>query len=328
MSLSMDTSETSQSQSQDEETDSGNATTKHITVLNSYFKELLDLVPPSMFFDAEASQKINAHRNKQDGLTANEVHKRASKKFKFDPEAPSKTSELQKIVPTLSGVTLDTDGLQNGSESKKSRIAHRLNGISSHTVPVTIVNSNDETDSESETEKETDKRKRKKHKNQTNVSGEERVTPPETESEDRSGETSGSELVNSRPNPDQLREKLRARIAQLQSKRQKDMTPEEFLERKRLRRKESKLKLKQKRKEAKKLKLSVEKQKKNSESKMNGVSEVEPGQNKNNSNSMVFSKFQFSEQARKPKERKQKKPKSYKELYMKVREIANTILDI
>lgn len=76
------------------------------------------------------------------------------------------------------------------------------------------------------------------------------------------------------------------------------------------------------------MKLSVEKQKKNSESKMNGVSEVEPGQNKNNSNSMVFSKFQFSEQARKPKERKQKKPKSYKELYMKVREIANTILDI
>lgn len=302
---------------QDEDPETGNAITSDITVLDSYFKDLLDLVPASIFFDAEANQKISAHRNRQDGLSANEVHKRISKKFKFDPEAPTKTSELQKIVPTLSGVAVDADGMLNGSEPKKSHVAHRPNGLSaqSHRVPVTIVNHGDEADSE--TERETGKIKKKKRKIQSNNSITEKVTPPETESEDKSGETSGSELIQGRPNPDQLREKLRARIAELQSKRQKDMTAEEFMERKRLRRKESKLKLKQKRKEAKKLKQSVEKQKKNSESKMNGVSEVEPGQN--NRSNMVFSKFQFSEQARKPKENKQKKPKSYKELYMKVR---------
>lgn len=120
--------------------------------------------------------------------------------------------------------------------------------------------------------------------------------------------------------PDELREKIQMRIQDLKAKRMHGMTPEEYLESKRLRRKASKLKSKQKRKESKKLKLSVQKQAKNNQSKVNGVAEVKPETNSLNfgSTNMVFSKFEFSEQAKKPKDKQPKKPKSYKELYDKV----------
>lgn len=299
-------------------TDSECETGSEINELNSFYRTLLDLVPSSLFFDADTSQKISSHRHKQDGLLSNEahIHKRNSKRSKFDPEVPSTTSELQKILPTLPDV--DTNEGVPENKPKNKTATKRANGLIStpNTLFVTVVNSDDDKDDD-ETERESGKSKKKRRKSQKEDLEIKSAIHSES-SEDRSGETSGSELLQNRPNPDDLREKLRERIAELQAKRQKGMTAEEFLESKRLRRKESKLKLKQKRKEAKKLKLSIEKQKKNSESKMNGVSEVEPGLNKNNSNRIVFSKFQFSEQARKPKESKQKKAKSYKELYMKV----------
>lgn len=276
---------------------------------NNYFQGLLDLVPSSVFFDLESNQKLSAHQgaktDSHDGKNfLRGSSKKASRHLRYDPSIPNKTSELQKILPQLSDSEPSHHNHANGLPGRKRKTSQNFDGKRNR--------DSGEADSSD-----------KKVKN-ANDTDDEYMSDMESAEEDNSGDGSSREYLKPdvsapkvRLNPEQLREKLQNKIAELQAKRQKGMTPEEFLEAKRLRRKASKLKLKQKRKEAKKLKLSVEKQTKNSISKLNGVSEVPPGET-NTSNGVVFSKFEFSEQAKKMKANKSKKPKSYKELYEKV----------
>ena len=350
--------------------------TDNLKASNCFFKSIIDLVPPGAFFDADANQKITAHHAAvaQKDASQNSKHgeKLKQKKVKFDPNHPSKTSELQQLLPTLndeSGEESDGDeGGELGEAGSSSEDNDEENSATKDSRDVSVKKTVKPTklnnvhpavvsDSPSTSAKKKLNMKAKKHKllaNDKPILGGEDSNNKATNSNfggmngdidhaDHSGPASSKKVKLSKsneptytssenssgPSPitvqprldtDQLREKLRARITELQAKRQHGMTAEEFMESKKLRRKESKLKLKQKRKEAKKLKLSVEKQAKNSQNKLNGVSEVkkDPDENANNNNKMVFSKFQFSEQAQKKRKDKKQK-KSYKDLYEKVR---------
>lgn len=312
---------------------------------NLCFKNILDLVPANAFFDADSNQKISAHQSSEATKAvkhkSNQGDKVKAKKVKYDPSQPLKTSELQQLLPTLNGLgetddekdaTLEEESEADDAEEdsepedkeeiktnngkvKKAKKLPKINNIhpsvngGKHKLDTPVDSDLADTsglNGDIDTEQADTPAKKSKR------------TVDATSSENSSGPSPLT--IQPQLDTDQLREKLRARISELQAKRQHGMTAEEFMESKKLRRKESKLKLKQKRKEAKKLKLSVEKQAKNSQNKLNGVSEVksDPDKNANNNNKMVFSKFQFSEQAQKPKDRKQKKPKSYKDLYEKV----------
>lgn len=334
-----------------------------VTTTNVYFKKLIDLVPPKAYFDAESNAILSNHSKEHESVKSvkdsnkvvgdnNNNEKRLTKKARLNPTQPTKTTQLQQILPQLKHIESLTPSVRRNSNS---------GGLGGSTLAVT---SNGECIATDISHSSTDLTHSKK--DSRNVKGADTLNPKTTKSHRKDtvrsskisqpaevvnnvandnnddfvndsssmptteGEPSGTNSDSSKVpspatagtklHPEQLREKLRARILELQSKRQRGITPEEFLESKKLRRKESKLRLKQKRKEAKKLKLSIEKQAKNSQKKLNGVSEVKPDDEaKVSSNgNMVFSKFQFSEQAKKPKERKQKKPKSYKELYEKV----------
>lgn len=310
---------------------SDDMTRDRLTESNSYFKSLLDLVPSNVYFDSDSKLKLASDRAKQDSNNPKTL-----RRIRFDPDAPNTTSELQKVIPNLPEVEDDDDTDEKLEvKTKFSQLARETTADKEKTKEngrKRKTSTSQENDSKSEiiacspakqVKQQSTKVKSilKEAKQKPTENGSESASDEKTDQE-KSGDTSENEAKASltsrnKLNPEQLREKLRVRIAELQAKRQKGMTPEEFLESKKLRRKASKLKLKQKRKEAKKLKVSVEKQKKNSDSKVNGVTEVDPNLNKSNNNKLLFSKFQFSEQAKKPKN-KEKKPKSYKELYQKV----------
>ena len=259
------------------------------------------------------------------------------KKAKLDPAHPSKTSELQHIIQmklskssdhdvAITNVTGSTDSIN--CEKSEGKLLNGQSSFPAHKHG----NIKSKSKGDGKFRKGASHQAFEKDEDDVAVSNSAEVSSgivmksvddEGVEASSSSGDASkraSPATVTTRFHPDQLREKLRSRINELQNKRQKGMTPEEFLESKKLRRKESKLKLKQKRKEAKKLKLSIEKQAKNSAKKLNGVSEIQPSTSdvKSANSNIVFSKFEFSEQAKKPKDKKAKKPKSYKELYEKV----------
>lgn len=345
--------------------------TESLKASNCFFKTIIDLVPPGAFFDAEANQKISAHQTavaqKDASKKSNHSERLKQNKAKYDPSHPTKTSELQQLLPTLNGNAgeeseSDEGGQSEGGEEHDEKSIQKATPGSKNSTsliskklsatPKKVNNIHPHADSSASAKKT--KGKKQKHLADDKLSNSEVSDSVSTQLNSagmtngdighdddpsepskkklkpgQNNETTSSSENSTGPSPitvqprldtDQLREKLRTRINVLQAKRQHGMTAEEFMESKKLRRKESKLKLKQKRKEAKKLKLSVEKQAKNSHNKLNGVSEVkkDPEENANNNNkNMVFSKFQFSEQAQ--KKRKDKKQKqSYKDLYEKV----------
>lgn len=304
------------------------STEASLLATNLYFKQIFDLVPPKAFFDAESKKKIAKHKNicAENGTQEGKNNKQKRKKAKLDPSQATTTTDLQQLLPDLDHLNSDAEG--DGMEKENSE--EIPNGVVKNFSKLLLKSST----APSKTSKNKFSPPTSNSKALEEGSDEHGSSKPTQDMEHMNGSggedySSGSSAIPSpghiaekpRLNPEQLREKLRGRIKELQSKRQHGMTAEEFMESKKLRRKESKLKLKQKRKEAKKLKLSVEKQAKNNQNKVNGVPDIKPqteANNINNSSKMVFSKFEFSDQAKKPKDRKQKKPKSYKELYDKV----------
>lgn len=334
--------------------------TSRLTATNSYFKTLFDLVPAKAYFDSDSNKAISNYALNSSSRSADnsskvvKQHGKLSKRFKLDPSQPTKTSELQQILPALrlsEQAGQKQNGLNGGdqlssTQSGKKKVINQRLKPDKNSASVTPALSNDVASSkdnnidpvDTKNTEYDDSHKSKGSERLNSVSGCNSTSTPHIKhdknklsnglsdsasSNESSKVPSPAANINSKLNPDQLREKLRTRIESLQAKRRHGMTAEEFLESKKLRRKESKLKLKQKRKEARKLKLSVQKQAKNSSNKLNGVSEVKPEvkanvANTNGDNSMVFSKFQFSEQAKTRKDKKHKKPASYKELYEKV----------
>ncbi|XP_067936309.1 surfeit locus protein 6 homolog [Watersipora subatra] len=319
-----------------------------LTATNLYFKNLIDLVPPQAYFDVESKEILSNHKvsceisqangKKLKTHTDRKNEKHLNKKAKLNPKTPTKTSELQQILPQLkeqtANVAISSDLLRSSTDSSVT-VSQR--GDKQKAPPA--LHSNRVENCNGDVENAATKAKLKRTKqvakhldnaetneetatavliDASNSSPDENFILTEADSSGTVSKHSPAGTVDKKLHPDELREKLRARILELQQKRQKGMTAEEFLESKKLRRKQSKFKLKQKRKEAKKLKLSIEKQAKNNQQKLNGLSEVKDDAKASGASSIVFSKFEFSEQSKKPKEKKIKKPKSYKELYEKV----------
>lgn len=311
-----------------------------LAATNVYFRNLIDLVPAQAYFDTESNEILSNHAKEtllSQSDSTSKAHlpdvkneKRLNKKARLNPAQPTKTTELQKILPQLQAASE-----ANIHDSKSASLLNSNCNINGDSSAARVVRTGSE-DSKASKKRKLSSRNQSSGDSNLEVKAAVATTPSKiNKTGDGGKDTLDSEFSTSSsdgskaPSPaatsvkldrEQLLQKLQAKRTELQAKRRKGLTVEEFFESKKLRRKESKLKLKQKRKEAKKLKLSIEKQAKNSQHKLNGVSEVKPDNDsaKAPANGMVFSKFQFSEQAKRPKDRKQKKPKSYKELYEKV----------
>jgi len=314
---------------------------------DAYFTAFINSIPSSVYFNDQAARKISRAQSQkaaEEGQlgplasTGEVSQKWMNKRAKFNPNTVVTTSEMQALharLPDDSGDKLELE-LLSGEQSEESELdgetsdgevviqddtkgvkSRKRSAASEESEESGVVSSEsaDEKEKEASTKppiKVAKKVKRMKDAQSLITNGHVEKHEPTLKPKAR------SEIPNQRLSTEQLREKLRARIESLQAKRFNDLSAEEYMEKKRLRRKESKLKLKERRREAKKLKVSAAKQRKQESAKLNGVAEIEPTKSTDNKNKMVFSKFEFSNERKEKKKEKLNKPKSYKELYEKV----------
>ncbi|XP_013419957.1 surfeit locus protein 6 homolog [Lingula anatina] len=270
---------------------------------NEFIKHMLDLIPPSVYFDKDTKAKLIHEKKKQiQGLIQGSkqnlkrdnrdlTEKALLKRAKFDPQQNLPVTQIQE--PTKDDEEESEEEIEENKkdEKKKKKLKSKTSDRLEDGNYTKIKN----------------KQKSKRRKRQDSISKD-------------------PNLKSSVSNLEELREKLKSRIEELKNKRQKNMTVDEIQEKKRLKRKESKLKLK--------IRKKTEKQNKNKgvtgngsvDAVYNGALPAGPNKNTkaakpvfNKEGKMVFSRFDFTEGTSKESKKSNKfAGKDYKKLLQKV----------